>query len=103
MKKKIDKTDFLSELVLLRNNPELIYKLLPLASAGNAHAQYALGLVYAEGRGVKQDNIQAYIWLSRAVAQDDEDARLLRDMLLNQMTEAEVAVAQRKLTSQVLQ
>lgn len=93
-------TDFLADLVLLRNTPELVTKIMPLAEAGNPHAQYALGLIYAEGRGTKQDNIQAYIWLTRAINNGDQDAILLRDVLLNEMTEVDIALAERQLCRQ---
>jgi len=83
-------TSFLSDLVLLRNNPNLVKKIMPIAEAGNPHAQYALGLIYAEGRGVKQDRIQAYRWLSLAIEQGDQDAILLRDLLINSMTKQEL-------------
>ena len=52
--------DFLSELILWRNNPEHAEQVREKAEAGNVHAQYALGLMYAEGRGLKQDESQAW-------------------------------------------
>ena len=103
MKKDPHDTSFLANLVLLRNDPALVKKVLPLAEAGNPHAQYALGLIYAEGRGVKVDRVQAYVWLSRAIAQGDEDAFVLRDVLMNEMTEQDVALAERSLSDQPLQ
>ncbi len=36
------------------------------AENGNAIAQYNLGLMYAEGRAVPRDVIEAYVWLSLA-------------------------------------
>jgi len=36
---------------------------------GDMDAQYALGLCYAERRGVTQDLVNAYLWLSLAFAQ----------------------------------
>ncbi|MBD3670006.1 MAG: sel1 repeat family protein [Gammaproteobacteria bacterium] len=96
-------TGFLNDLVLLRNDPELIFRVLPLAEAGNPHAQYAMGLIYAEGRGVEQDSIKAYVWLSRAARSGDQEAILLRDMLMNQMSREEIALAQRELSKQAIQ
>ena len=78
--------DFLSDLVLWQNNPEHADRVSELAKQGNRDAQYALGLIYAEGRGRKQDEIEAYYWLSRAIQQGDEDAQLLRDIVQQQMT-----------------
>ncbi len=89
--------DFLSKLVLWNNDPEHVEQVREKAEAGNVDAQYALGLMYAEGRGIKQDEIQAYIWLSRAVDQGDQDAATLRYVLLSQMEPRQIAAAVRQL------
>jgi TPR repeat protein len=88
--------DFLSKLVLWNNDPEHAEQVREKAEAGNVDAQYALGLMYAEGRGIKQDEIQAYIWLSRAVEQGDQDAATLRYVLLSQMEPGQIAAAVRQ-------
>lgn len=85
--------DFLAALVLPVNDGTLLDEILPQARVGNKDAQYALGLIYAEGRGVDIDRVASYIWLSRAVAQGDHDADLLRSMVLNEMTDEEFALA----------
>ena len=85
--------DFLQELILWRNDPEHAERVREQAESGNVHAQYALGLMYAEGRGVKQDEVQAYAWLSRAAEQGDEDAVTLRYVLLSQMDAGQIAAA----------
>jgi TPR repeat protein len=36
------------------------------ARQGNSEAQYALGLVYAEGRGVAKDQQQSLYWMNEA-------------------------------------
>lgn len=41
-------------------------KLKPYADAGNAHAQYALGEMYACGLGVPYDEVQASMWFRRS-------------------------------------
>lgn len=87
--------DFLSELILWRNDPEHAEQVRKLAETGNVHAQYALGLMYAEGRGVTHDEVQAYVWLSRAAVQGDEDAVTLRYVLLSQMEAGQIAAAER--------
>ena len=69
--------------------------LLPDARAGNVHAQYAVGLIYAEGRGVQANPVQAYVWLSRAMAQGDGDAMDLRRMLALSMNPGEIVHAER--------
>lgn len=95
-----EETDFLSELVLWRNDPALARRVQEKAEAGNVHAQYALGLMYAEGRGLEQDAVQAYIWLSRAAQQGDQDAVTLRYVLLSQMEAGQIAAAVRQLEQQ---
>ena len=82
--------DFLSKLVLWNNDPEHAEEVREKAEAGVVDAQYALGLMYAEGRGVKQDEVQAYVWLSRAVEQGDQDAANLRYALLSQMEPSQI-------------
>lgn len=39
---------------------------LPLAEAGDSRAQYNIGLLYAEGRGVTMDKTKAAAWWTRA-------------------------------------
>ena len=41
----------------------------PLAEAGDAHAQYNMGLLYAAGKGVTQDYNQAVEWYRKAAEQ----------------------------------
>lgn len=48
---------------------------LPLAKKGDANAQFNLGLLYRNGRGVKQDDREALIWFSRAAEQGMLDAQ----------------------------
>lgn len=97
-----DDSSFLSDLVLFRNDPALLDEVLPLAEAGNANAQYALGLIYAEGRGVKIDMAKAYVWLSRSVDQGDADARDLRQIIVEYMSEADMLSAELMLSDQQL-
>ncbi len=41
----------------------------PLAEQGDSAAQFNLGLIYANGRGVAKNDIQALIWYSKAAHQ----------------------------------
>ena len=41
----------------------------PLADQGNAEAQYRLGTLYAEGKGVEQNDATAMTWFMRAAEQ----------------------------------
>ena len=47
----------------------------PLAEQGDAVAQYRLGTLYAEGKGVEQDDAIAFMWMQRAANQGDADAQ----------------------------
>src|SRR5512139_2460474 len=47
----------------------------PLAQEGNAVAQYRLGTLYAEGKGVEQNDATAFMWMERAARQGDADAQ----------------------------
>ena len=42
----------------------------PLAEAGNAPAQFNLGILYENGLGVAKDAIEAYRWYQKAARQD---------------------------------
>src|SRR3990167_622153 len=48
--------------------------LLPLATAGNAEAQYALGYMYYYGYGTTQDIESVYFWIKKAANQKYEPA-----------------------------
>ena len=85
------RTDFLSDLVLLRNDPTLVEAIEVEALNGNPHAQYAMGLIYAEGRGVALDRAQAYAWLTLAVMQGDREAEVLRNIVGVELDDAQFA------------
>jgi TPR repeat protein len=84
---------------LLRNDPEAAARLIAEAERGDMDAQYAAGLVYAEGRGVDPDLVQAYFWLTRAMEQGDADAERLRLYVAAQMADSEFAAARRLVKS----
>lgn len=50
-------------------------KLKPLAEQGKAQAQFNLGLMYREGKGVPQDSKEAATWLSKAAEQGHVEAQ----------------------------
>ena len=87
--------NYLKDLVLLRNDPSKVGVIREAAARGEVDALYALGLVYAEGRGVSIDLAQAHYWLSLAVVQGDRDAELLRNIVGSQMTDEEYAAAKK--------
>ena len=86
---------YLKNLILLRNDPAHAAVIREAALRGEADAQYALGLVYAEGRGVPADLAQAHFWLTLAIEQGDRDADLLRNIIGSRMTEEEFEAAGR--------
>lgn len=47
----------------------------PLAQAGDAAAQYRLGVMYAEGRGVAPNDAEAALWFERAAEQGEPMAQ----------------------------
>lgn len=85
--------DLLSRLILLRHDPELVEELRTEAMKGDTDAQYGLGLVYAEGRGVDQDAVEAYAWLSVAMLQGDPEAEMLRDVVMQSLNPAHIREA----------
>lgn len=87
--------NYLKDLVLLRNDPSKVEAIRDAAARGEVDAFYAMGLVYAEGRGVSIDLAQAHYWLSLAVKRGDRDAELLRSAVGCQMTEEEYQAALR--------
>jgi len=86
---------YLKDFILLRNDPSKVGPVREAAERGEVDAQYAMGLIYAEGRGVSIDLAQAHYWLSLAVAQGDRDADQLRNIVGSQMTDDEYAAAKR--------
>jgi TPR repeat protein len=89
----IPDNSYLKDLILLRNDPTKVARIRDAAERGEVDAQYAMGLIYAEGRGVEIDLAQAHFWLSLAIAQGDRDADQLRNIVGSQMTDAEFAAA----------
>jgi TPR repeat protein len=88
-------SSYLKDLVLLRNDPSVVLRVRDAAARGEVDAFYALGLIYAEGRGVKIDLAQSHYWLSLAVQQGDRDAEQLRNIVGSQMTDDEYEAAKR--------
>ena len=70
---------------------------LPLARQGNIAAQESLGFMYAAGRGVPRNFVQAYLWTYLALAQTTGEAadrgRATLAAIEAKMTPAEIAEA----------
>ena len=80
---------------------QTVEEFLTRAEAGDAEAQFNLGLMYAYGRGVPQNYVTAYMWLTLAMSRPDlEDSDLeivvqTRDQVAAQLTPDELAEGQR--------
>jgi uncharacterized protein len=65
------------------------------ADQGVATAQTALGLMYEGGRGVPQNYVLAHMWFDLSAARGFRHAAELRDLLIDRMTPAQIAEAQK--------
>ncbi len=54
----------------------------PLAEQGQVHAQYQLGLLYANGKGVTKDDAKARQWYEKAAIQGHTEAQVNLGILL---------------------
>jgi TPR repeat protein len=66
-----------------------------LANQGKGDAQYNLGVMYANGKGVPQDYVVAHMWLNLSASHGDQEAAAARDSLAQTMSAAQVAEAQK--------
>ncbi|MDH3472619.1 MAG: hypothetical protein OEM59_02910 [Rhodospirillales bacterium] len=71
---------------------------LPLAEAGNPRAQFFIGGLYSEGRGVPRDLAKAYVWLTRSEQGGYYRAGPLLERVTAQMKPAQLAAAERSLS-----
>jgi TPR repeat protein len=65
------------------------------ADQGSTGAQSNLAAKYYLGQGVPQDYVQAHMWSNLSAVQGHEDAKKCRDLLVEKMTSAQIAEAQR--------
>jgi TPR repeat protein len=86
---------YLKHLILLRNDPAKVAVVRAAALRGEVDALYALGLIYAEGRGVPEDLAQAHYWLTLAIERGDRDAEMLRNIVGSRMSDEEFEAAKR--------
>ena len=66
------------------------------AEQGDAEGQYNLGVCYAKGDGVAQDDVTAYMWSNLAAASGSKiakSAKELRSRLETKMTSGEIVEA----------
>ena len=65
------------------------------AEQGDASAQFYLGEMYANGKGVIQDNVYAHMWWNIAASSGDKDAVKNRDIVAKRMTPSQIEKAQK--------
>jgi TPR repeat protein len=61
----------------------------------NANTLFDLGMMYSVGRSVPIDYITAHKWFNLAAMQGNREAARLRQEIAEQMSNAEIAAAQR--------
>ena len=70
------------------------------ADRGNALAQYNLGVMYRDGQGVPQDDVEAHKWFNLAASRVSVDRMLYteaaRDALAERMSAEQIADAQER-------
>ena len=64
------------------------------AEAGNSLAQFMMGRLYAEGRGVVRDDVAAYMWFDLSASNGNTRAIAARDAVAAQLDAAEIDRAQ---------
>jgi TPR repeat protein len=85
--------------VEVQNSAEAVKWFRLAADQGDAVAQYFLGYMYADGRGVPKNYVNAYIWLNLSAAQGDrvggDVAVKLRDLVEQRMTPVQLTEAKK--------
>jgi TPR repeat protein len=71
----------------------------PLAEVGIGRAEYYIGGLLMEGRGVETDNVRAYFWLKRAATKGYAPARPLLIELTSRMSAEEMKGAEELIAS----
>jgi len=72
---------------------------LPPALKGSTRAQFFIGALYFEGRGVPADRVLSYMWLRAATRKDDPGAIKLLDQLREGMSGPELAEAETRIAN----
>ena len=65
------------------------------AEPSNADECFALGMIHSAGAGVAVDLVQAHKWFNIAAMRGHRDAAPLRREIAEQMSDAEIGLAQR--------
>jgi len=80
-----------------REYAEAVRRYRKAADMGDAKAQFNLGRMYAEGKGVTQDYVLAYMWinLSASTAVGEDQRYAMRDEVASKLTRKQLEEAQR--------
>ena len=79
----------------LKQDYKTAHKLfLSLAEQGDASAQFNLGMMYDNGRGVPQDYALAYMWFNLCGSSGDKDCVKNRNIVEEKMTPQQIEKAQ---------
>ena len=65
------------------------------AEQGDGDAQGYLGILYAQGSGVAQNLVLAYMWFNLAAIRGNESAIMARQIAADQMTPMQIAEAEK--------
>lgn len=65
------------------------------AENGGTDALFHLGLIYSAGRDVELDLVAAHKWFNLAALRGNQEAKVLRQEVAQDMSRAEIAKAQR--------
>ena len=65
------------------------------AEQGYVDAQYHLGAMYGQGKGLQRDFVQAQLWFTLAASQGNVPARKSRDTVVKLMTNGQINKARR--------
>ena len=77
-----------------KNDAEAVKWYRKAAEQGYVDAQYNLGFMYHTGEGVPHDYAKAYMWWSLAKALGDKNVVNNLDVIKNEMTPTQIAIAQ---------
>lgn len=77
-----------------KNDAEAVRWYRLAAEQGYARAQLNLGVMYGSGQGMPQNLVTAYMWVNLAVAQGYEYSLHAKNVLIKQMTSADISRAQ---------
>lgn len=79
----------------VQHDPQSLRAIRMAAERGDVAAQNNLGVLYAEGEGVPQDNVLAHKWFNLAAAQGNRIAAQNRDEMASRMSTGQIGEAQR--------